>query len=133
MDTIEAWLRQDPDRWPGDIRHGWRNLIASWSDRRKPPDRVYHELSSRVAREGWSESHVREYAAVFRPRLKVDRKFGIPHPLAWTESDRPNPLLSYDVEYPHPYELLDMPDDQLAYAVTRFRENLDLPTSLQKL
>jgi hypothetical protein len=29
---IEAWLRQDPDRWPGDIRRGWRFLIASWSD-----------------------------------------------------------------------------------------------------
>src|SRR5690606_10258604 len=65
------------------------------------------------------------------PRLKVDRKFGAPHPLSWTDSDRPNPLVSYDVDYPHPYELLPIPDEQLAYAVTRFRENLDLARSLE--
>ncbi len=90
------------------------------------PNRGYYELNQRVAREGWSESRVRDYAALFRPRLKVDRKFGSPHPLSWTDSDRPAPLLSCDVEYPHPYELLPIPDEKLAYAVTRFRDNLDL-------
>jgi hypothetical protein len=128
---IEAWLHQDPDRWPDDIRRGWRLLIASWSDRREEPDRGYYELSNRVAREGWSESIVREYAALFRARLKVDRKFGEPHPLSWSDDERPNPLLSYEVEYPHPYELLCPPDGQLAYAVARFRENLDLARSLE--
>ena len=131
VEMIEAWLRQDPDRWPDDIRRGWRFLIASWSDRRVEPDRGYFELNQRVAREGWSETRVRDYAALFRPRLKVDRKFGAPHPLAWTDGDRPNPLVSYDVDYPHPYELLAIPDEQLAYAVTRFRENLDLARSLE--
>ena len=131
VDMIQAWLRQDPDRWPDDIRRGWRFLIASWSDRRVDPNHGYYELSNRVAREGWSQSLVRDYAALFRPRLKVDRKFGIPHPLSWTENDRPNPLLSYDVDYPHPYELLELPDAQLGYAVTRFRENLDLARSIE--
>lgn len=93
VDMIQAWLRQDPDRWPDDIRRGWRFLIASWSDRRVDPNHGYYELSTRVARDGWSQSLVRDYAALFRPRLKVDRKFGIPHPLSWTENDRPNPLL----------------------------------------
>lgn len=131
IDMIEAWLRQDPDRWPDDIRRGWRFLISSWSDRRKEPDRVYYEISQRVAREGWSESRVRNYAALFRPRLKVDRNFGAPHPLSWTDGDAPQSLVSYDVEYPHPYELLTIPDEQLPYAVTRFRENLDLARSLE--
>ena len=131
VEMIEVWLRQDPDRWPDDIRRGWRFLIASWSDRRVEVDRGYFELNQRVAREGWSEARVRDYAALFRPRLKVGRKFDAAHPLAWTDGVRPNPLVSYDVDYPHPYELLAIPDEQLAYAITRFRENLDLARSLQ--
>lgn len=131
VDMIEAWLRQDPDRWPDDIRRGWRVLIAAWSDRRGSPDQLYYLLSDRVAREGWSESLVRDYAALFRPKLKVERRFGIRHPLTWTDTDRPNPLLSHDVNYPRPYEELVVPDHLLGYAVTRFRENLDLARSLQ--
>lgn len=131
VEMIEARLRQEPDRWPDDVRRGWRFLIASWSDRREGPDRGYYELNQRVAREGWSEARVRDYAALFQPRLKVDRKFGAPHPLSWTDSNWPNPLVSYDVDYPHPYELLPIPDERLAYAVTRFRENLDLARSLE--
>ncbi|ESZ03683.1 hypothetical protein X736_24515 [Mesorhizobium sp. L2C089B000] len=131
IDMIEAWLRQDPSRWPDDMRGGWRFLIASWSDRREEPNRGYYELSNRVRLEGWSESRVRDYTNLFRPRLKVDRKFGAPHPLSWTETARPNPLVSYDIEYPHPHALLNLPDKHLPYAVTRFRENLDLARSLE--
>jgi hypothetical protein len=131
VDEIEASLRQDPARWPDDIRRGWRLLIASWSDRRSDADRTYFMLSDRVVREGWSQSLVRDYAALFRPRLKVDRKFGVRHPLVWTDLDRPNPILSYDVEYPHSYQELVIPAEHLGYAVTRFRENLDLARSLE--
>lgn len=131
VEMIEVWLRQDPDRWPDDIPRGWRFLIASWSDRREQPDRRYFELDQRIAREGWSEARVRDYAALFRPRLRVDRKLGVPYPLPWTDSNRPNPLVSYHVDYPHPYELPTIPDEQLAYAVTRFRENLDLARWLE--
>lgn len=129
--SIEAWLRQDPDRWPDDIRRGWRLLFSSWADIRDDPNQGYFELQHRVQREGWSEARVRDYADLFRPRLKVERKFGLPHPLSWTDAERPNPLLGYDVDYPHPYGLLEIPDAQLAYAVRRFRENLDLARSLE--
>lgn len=128
---IQAWLRQDPDRWPDDVRRGWRLLIASWSDRRMEPDRGYFDITHRVQHEGWSEARVREYADLFRPRLKVERKFGVSHPLSWMDTDRPNPLLSFDVDYPHPYRLLTIPNEHLAYAVSRFRENLDLARSLE--
>ena len=131
VDMIEGWLRQDPDRWPDDIRRGWRFLIASWSDRRVEIDRGHFDLHQRVPREGWSESRVRDYAALFRPRLRVDRNFGVPHPLHWTDSDRPDPVISCEVEYPHPYDLLPIPDEQLTYAVSCFRENLDLARSLE--
>lgn len=128
---IETWLRQDPDRWPGDIRRAWRFLIASWPDRRKETNQGYFEISNRVEREGWSEALVRDYAALFRPRLKVDRSLGIRHPLSWTDTDRPSSLISYDVDYPNPYELLTVPDEHLVYAVSQFRENLDLARSIE--
>ena len=127
---VEAWLRQEPDRFPKGIYRGWRLLIASWDNIQGEPDLSFYKLSERISREGWSESRVREYAAHFTPRLKVEPAIGASHPLVWTD-DGPNPLLSYDVEYPHPYELLSVPGDQLAYAVARFRENLDLARSLE--
>ena len=130
VDGINGSLRQYPERWSEDIRGAWRFLIASWNDRREEVDQGYYEISHSAAREGWSESRVRNYAGLFRPRLKVNRYLGVPHPLSWTDDDRPNRLVSYDVDYPHPYELLPIPDEQLPYAVTRFRENLDLARSL---
>lgn len=131
VDSIKSWLRQEPDRWPDDIRRGWRVLFAAWSDQREDADRSYFLLSDRVTRDGWSDSIVREYADLFKPRLVAKRRFGIRHPLTWTTTDRPNSVLIYDVEYPHPYEELSIPPAQLNYAVTRFRENLDLARSLE--
>ncbi|MGV1793560.1 SIR2 family protein [Rhizobium sp. A37_96] len=131
VDSIQSWLRQEPDRWPADIRDGWRRLIASWSDRRVPPDHGYFDLRHRVEREGWSESLVRAYADLFRPQLRIERKFGIGHPLTWTDANRPTALLSYGVDYPHPHGELTIPEMQLAYAVTRFRDNLALARSME--
>jgi hypothetical protein len=132
VSMIETWLRQDPDRWPDEIRRAWRFLIQSWSDERVESDQGYYQLSKRVEREGWSEARVREYVELFRPRLKVERRFGIPHPLSWTDTNHPSPIVSFDVDYPHPYELLTVPDEYLAYAVGRFRDNLDLARSLEQ-
>ena len=131
INSIRSWLRQQPDRWPDDIRRGWQTLFAAWSDRREDTNSAYFLLSDRVAREGWSDSIIRDYADLFKPRLVVKRHFGIRHPLTWTATDRPNPVLAYDVDYPHPYQELRIPDAQLSYAVMRFRENLDLARSLE--
>jgi hypothetical protein len=35
---IEFTLRQFPDRFPENIRRGWRLLFAAWNDRRNDPD-----------------------------------------------------------------------------------------------
>jgi SIR2-like protein len=100
VDAIELWLRQAPDRWPDDIRRGWRMLIAVWSDRRGSTDQLYFVLSGRVAREGWSESLVRDYAALFRPssRSSVGSAYVIrspgPTPIAPTRCSPTRSIMS---------------------------------------
>lgn len=129
---IEATLRQNPDSGSDEIREGWRLLISSWSDRRPDADHAYFDLSTRIEHQGgWSESRVRDYAALFRAKLKVNRAPFSPHPLTWPEQGHPSGFVSFEVEYPRPYQLLAVPDDFLPYAVTRFRENLDLARSLE--
>jgi hypothetical protein len=131
IEMIEGQLWQDPERWPDDVRRGWWLLLASWSERRATPDHQYYQLRQRIARDGWSEWHVRTYADLFRPRLKVERRFGVPHPLSWKEGERPDQVLSYSVEYPHPHELINIDDHVLSYAIARFRDNIDLARSLE--
>ncbi|MDT9013475.1 SIR2 family protein [Novosphingobium sp. APW14] len=131
IESIRMRMRQEPDHWTDEIRRGWQTLFRGWSDRREDTNSAYFLLSDRVAREGWSDSIVRDYADIFKPQLIVKRRFGIRHPLTWTETDRPNPVLAYGVDYPHPYDQLPIPDTKLSYAITRFRENLDLARSLE--
>lgn len=128
---IELMLRHDTESGSEEIRAGWRLLIDSWSDRRPESDHAFFDLSARIERGGWTEARVREYATLFRAKLKVSRSIGSLHPLAWPEKGHPSELLSFDVEYPRPYELLAVPDEFLAYAVARFRENLDYARSLE--
>lgn len=131
VDRVKDELQRSPDRWPEDIRRGWRMLIAAWSDYRGDSDQLYwYRLKEQVTREGWSESLVRDYAELFRPNLKVERGFGIRHPLFWTSTDYPNPFLSFNINYLRPNEEIDIPRHVLGYTVTRFRENLDLARSL---
>lgn len=131
VEMIHASMRQNPDCWPDDVRRSWSLLIASWSDRRVEADQGYFNIADRVQHERWSEAMVRDYADLFRPRLKVKRNFSVSHPLSWMADKCPNPLLSFDIDYLHPCQLLTVPDEYLAYAISRFRENLDLARSLE--
>jgi hypothetical protein len=128
---IEYTLRQYPDRFPENIRRGWRLLFAAWNDRRNDPDMVRYDIEAQAKQEGWSASLTRELVAIYRPRLKVDSGFGIRHPLLWGEAV-PDAVIRADVEYPHPHEGLQIPDAQIPYAVSLFRQNLELAISLER-
>jgi hypothetical protein len=131
ISSIEAWIRQDPKRWPEDIKLGWRRLFAAWSDSRNDPNTEVHAIDSRRELEGWSDFLVRDYAALFRPKLEVRRAFGQRHPLSWSKTDRPNTILSFDVDHPRPYIELALPDAFLNYAISLFRANLELARSME--
>jgi hypothetical protein len=127
---IEWALRREPERFSATIRRGWRLLFAVWDDRRFDPDRLRHDLETRVRQEGWSQSLVRAVAGLYRPRLKVKKRFDRNHPLS---GDGPvsEDLIYFDVDYPSPHIELRIPDDQLRYAVQQFRANLELAISLE--
>ncbi|MGX9393251.1 SIR2 family protein [Nitrobacteraceae bacterium UC4446_H13] len=132
QDRIEAALRQDAERFSPVIRRGWRFLFAAWDDRRGDTEMVRYQIEIRARLEGWSESLIRELAGLYRPRLTVRPAFGIRHPLHWTEEDVPDPVIRIDVEYPGPHESLQLPDESLAYAVSQFRQNLELAIALER-
>jgi hypothetical protein len=128
---IEFTLRHDPDRFPENIRRGWRLLFAAWNDRRNDPDMLRYDIEAQAKLEGWSASLTRELAGIYRPRLKIDSGFGITHPLLWGAAI-PDAVIRADVEYPHPHQGLQIPDAQIPYAVSLFRQNLELAISLER-
>ena len=128
---IEYSIRGAPDRFPDAVRKGWQWLFAAWSDDRRDPDDARYDLEARAARDGWSLSVVRDLAAIYRPQLKVQSPFGERDPLNW-ETALPERLISLDVEYPRPHEPLLIPDEHVAYAVSQFRNNLELAIALER-
>lgn len=129
---IETSLFQNQQRFSENIRRSWRLLLAAWADERNDADMVHYEIQGIAKHEGWTQSLVRKYVAIYRPRLKIKQAFGIPHPLLWREGKTPAEVLHADVEYPRPHEDLHIPDDHLAYAIRRFRGNLELAISLER-
>lgn len=130
--NIESVLLHEPQRFPDPIRHGWRMLISAWADQRAEPSMRKYDIEQRAAQEGWTLSLVRDLADLYRSKITVKPSFGIPHPLAWAEAGQPDQVVSVDVEYPHPHEGVQVPDEFVPYAVDCFRTNLDLAVALQR-
>src|SRR5262249_6112601 len=57
--------------------------------------------------------------------------FGIRHPLLWGDVV-PDMVIRADVEYPHPHAGLQIPEEQIPYAVSLFRQYLELAISLER-
>lgn len=125
-------LTQDSLRFSDDIRRGWRLLFAAWADERGDPGMLHYHIQSLQQQEGWSPSLIRELVGLYRPRLTVREAFGVRHPLLWTEGKTPETVINAGVNYPRPHEDLHVPDEQLGYAISQFRCNLELAISLEK-
>ena len=128
---IENALLREPRRFPDLIRHGWRMLFSARADHRADPNMQKYDIERRAGQEGWNLSLVRDLAALYRPKVTVS-PIRIPHPLAWTEEGPPDQIVSVDVDYPHPHEGVQLPDQLVAYAVDCFRTNLDLAVALER-
>jgi hypothetical protein len=123
-------LQYDTTRFSEPVRRGWRSLLAAWKDMREDPDLRVHKIENRSQVERWTPTLVRELASVSRPQLKVSKSWGIGHPLTWNLAV-PGNVVRVDVSYPRPHYSLPIPDEQLRYAVTQFKENLELAIALE--
>jgi SIR2-like domain len=128
--SIESWLRQDPERFPDDIRRQWRWLFAARADVRPDPTMVRFDIEARVGQDGWSPSLVRAYAELYKPQISASKAYGVRHPLFWEEP--PEKLIHVDIEYPRPHHVLPIPPEHLTYAVSLFRGHLELAISLER-
>ncbi len=132
IDKLTDALRREPQRFPDPIRWGWRMLFSAWADQRADPSMRIYDIVQRARQDGWSWSLVRDLADLYRPKLTVKPSFGIPHPLAWAEEGQPDQVVSVDVDYPHPHEAVELPDEFVPCAVDCFRANLDLAVALER-
>lgn len=125
-------LHDREEAFPEEIGQGWRLLMEAWSDRRPDPDMTAVGLRWQAKREGWSTRLVREYVALFRPRIKIESsRWRLRHPLLWAESTSLERVVSARVEYPRPHTELDIPDELVGYAARLFRSNLELSEALE--
>lgn len=128
---IDWALRTDAAGFDPLVREGWRWFALSLEDERNDADRVAYELRARVTAEGWSQSLVRAWCAMFRPRLTAAPGRGVgaePAAPVETLSD----LVRLDVDYPRPHEVRPPDDAFVAYALGCFRDNLDLAVALER-
>ncbi|KAB1082137.1 hypothetical protein F4V91_32950 [Neorhizobium galegae] len=123
--SLITWaIRDKGDTWPPEIARGWRYLLRIWDDRREDPDRVAYAVSAEAKATGWSDEMVRRLIAARRPRLRIEA----PYTMRRTDDDR---LFRLSIDYPRPHIEVEIPDEMLANAVARLRENLDLAKSLE--
>lgn len=128
---IEWSLRHESTHYLPAVRDGWRALFACWQQRIGDPSSDRYAIEEKAEREGWSPSLVRETIALYRPMLTV-------HPCRDAKPPEPRPsldskdIISVDVEYPRPYEPLNIPPDLLGYAVTLFRQQLECAVQLER-
>ncbi len=107
-------------------------MFAAWTDEREDPDLKQLEIEGRSKQEGWTPTLIREFAQIYRPQIEVKAAFGLPSPLLWTVDDTPERVVSVGVNYPCPNQSLALPDQQIGYAVSQFRESLELGVALER-
>lgn len=132
VDRIAWALRQEPQRFPPEVRRGWRFLFAAWRDGRPNPDQERFEIEARAASDGWSPTLVRELAALYRPQLTVKPGFHTQHPLAPVGDAEPDRIVHVDVAYPRPHGEVGLPDTCLRTFTTQLRQNLELAIALER-
>jgi hypothetical protein len=124
---------QDTTDTPPVVRRAWRYLFDSWDAKRD--DDTYHdwfELTASVKHEGWRTGTSRQYAALQKPYIKVEKAFyGTPRAPSIDAGTTLSDLVHLDVEYPHHNEAIPIPDDQTAYLLQELRKNLELAVALE--
>jgi hypothetical protein len=114
------------------MRQAWRYLFHAWKHNQGDARHQWFDLQRVVKRDGWSNEMVWRFAAIVRPRLKVEPDYrGRPKPNECLDDVGVTDMLSLSVEYPHVADTVDIPDGWLALAVRLLRGNLEYALHLE--
>ncbi|RJG53480.1 hypothetical protein D0Z70_15800 [Sphingobium terrigena] len=131
VQQIERALRHEEDRFPPDVLKAWRLLIAAWRDRRSDPDHQRYDLHAIVAQSGWSTATVRTAMEMYRPVLMVEPSFETRLPPVKVACELRG-MIRPDVRYPRPHQPFDIPPEQIPYALTLLRAQIEHAITLER-
>lgn len=115
-----------------EVRKAWRYLFEHWEKGTGEFHRDLYELGAEIAKDGWSPSVVRKFAAYSRPYLKVEHNFfGGPKPPDRNEEISLEKLIRLDVVYPDSAQNIAIPDEWVASVVVELRKNLEIALGLE--
>jgi len=113
-------------------RQAWRYLFEFWKNNKRDFHLDWFELKAAIDKDGWNSAVIREFAAINRPYLKVERIFrSEPKPPQWEEDIKIQDMLGLKVEYPEPIDDVNVPDEWLTFAVRELRKNLEHALQLE--
>lgn len=114
------------------IRQAWRYLFEAWKHNPGDAPRRWFDLRRVIKRDGWNSEIIWRFAAIVRPRLKVERDYRRrPKPPECMDDVRVTDMLSLSVEYPDVAATVQIPDEWLALALRLLRGNLEYALYLE--
>lgn len=128
---IDRQLRYSPERFVPKIRRGWRLLMQAWQQQLPPSPYDRYEIQREAEANGWTQALVRRAVELFRPRVGV-QKHPSDKPPTITASGTDDPVVDFDVEYPHPPEPFAFPDAMLPYVLEQLRQTLQYAVDLER-
>lgn len=116
---IENSLRREPQKYSQGVQQGWQLLLRSWQ---QPPAKASYEkhvIEDKGKLFGWSSALTREAMSLYRPVLRVRP--------AVSASE----IVHASVEYPRPYEPIEVPANCQAQAAEYLRLQVEHAIELE--
>jgi hypothetical protein len=132
-DLIEFTITKDGYSTSNLITKAWRLLFEVYQRQTAPLRFDWHNLQRSLRRDGWTSTHLRTFAEVIRPQLKVIRpRFGDPRPPEIPEDKlRLADLARFELEFVHKVdETFVIPDAKLPNVVSAMRAALEHAASI---
>jgi len=131
-DSIRWELEQSKTEFSRNVRLAWKFILDSATSSDMDEYRDWYSIKVDVAREGWSQRVVRDYAAARRPRLTAEpNMWGAPRPPACEPTPDLDALIRRDVDYPKHQEKIEVPNEWLSSLLRALRCNLELARDLE--
>jgi hypothetical protein len=111
-------------------RKGWRYLLEIWHRPDRSDDQKAYAFNQRIAKEGWTPSAHREYAAMLRPALTARRPNAV-WPPRHKVPKRLEEMIILEVEYSREDIPIAIPDAELPTVLPLLRRNLEEASALE--